>query len=173
MQVIHKLAPSKSWLLAQNKVTGHFFTGHCPTVYCGKPTQQQARIDKAKDAYALDGTVTPDGSVALGGVYDSATRSYIYPPYTGPGLHDVVLFDHIPVVRLTGKFKRIYHGNSDIGLILECPAGFEMMLRGSSTNRFFELVGKGKILMDNDGFYQFDVMFSKHGEKVYMELYGY
>ena len=173
MQVIHKLAPSKSWRVAQNTSTGHFFTGYGGPVYCGKPDQQQAAIDKAKAAYALDGTVTPDGSKPIQGVYNSTTRTWEYPAYTGPGLHEVVLYDHIPVVRLTGKFKHLYRGTSDVAIQFESPGGFTMLLRGSSSDKFFDQVGKGKILMDADGFYEFDVMFSKAGDKVYMELYGY
>lgn len=173
MQVIHKLAPSKAWRLAQNTVTGQVYTDHNSLVYCGKPDQQQNKIDKAKAAFALDGTLTPDGSQSSNGVWNPTTRSYEYPTYTGPSLHDVVLFDHIPVMRLQCKFKRLYHGNSDVAVRFETPTGHPMLMRGSSSNEFFTLVGSGKIEMDSAGFYEFVVSFVKAGEKVYMELYGY
>lgn len=165
MQVLHKLPPSKTWKLAQNTVTGHIFTSN---IYIS-----QSSIDAAKAAFAADGTVAPDGSVQrTGGVYDNKL-GWVYPPYTGPGLHDVVLLDHIPVVRLQAKFKHLYRGTSDVAIQFTTPAEYTMLLRGSSSDKFFRLVGEGKIIMNGDGYYEFDVNFSKGGDKIYMELYGY
>lgn len=173
MQVISKLPPSKAWRLGRNTKTGQIFTYSNPHVYCGTPDRQQAAIDAAKSAYALDGTITPDGSTQHNRVWDTVKLQYVASGYTGSGLHDVELFDHIPVVRLQGKFHSLYRGNSDVAVFFTTPAGHKMLLRGSSSNKFFSLVGEGKILMDNDGYYDFNVSFVKAGEKVFMELYGY
>ena len=173
MQVISKLKPSKTWRLAHNTKTGQIYTYRNMQVYCGNPEKQQDAIDQAKKAFALDGTLTPDGSYPHNQQWDAVLRRYVPINYTGPGLHDVELFDCIPVVRLQGKFHSLYRGTSDVAVFFTTPAGHKMLLRGSSSDKFFSLVGEGKILMDGDGYYDFNVTFVKASEKVFMELYGY
>jgi hypothetical protein len=174
VQFISKLPPSKSWRLGQNTKTGQIYMHYGGSVYCGKPDAQQRAIDEAKAKFAVDGTLTPDGSVPINQKYNPTTGRYeVVGVYNGPSLHDVELFDHIPVVRLQARFKRLYRGTSDVAVWFTTPAGHDMLLRGSSSDKFFELVGKGKIIMDTDGFYDFTVSFVKAGDKVYMELYGY
>ncbi|MNC17068.1 hypothetical protein D3C76_429780 [compost metagenome] len=174
MQFISKLPPSKAWRLARNTVTGQIYTYSNGRVYCGNPAAQQKAIDDAKAAFALDGTLTPDGTQSHQSKWDTTLSRYVpVGTYTGPSLHDVELFDHIPVVRLQAKFKHLYCGKSDVAVMFTTPAGHTMLLRGSSSDKFFELVGQGKILMDSDGYYDFNVSFTKASEKVFMELHGY
>lgn len=174
MQFLTKLPPSKAWHLAMNTKTGRIYTGSNGAVYCGKPEQQKAKIDAAIAAFKQNGQLTPDGSIYVHQVYDSVTRTYKSTgPYTGPSLHDVVLFDHIPVIKLHARFEKLYRGTSDVAIKFKTVEDHTMILRGSSSDKFFELVGKGQIPMEADGFYVFNVSFVKAGDKVYMELHGY
>lgn len=164
MQLLKKEPPKKTWRLGRNTVTGQIFTDYNSAVYCGTPTQQQAAIDKAKAAFALDGTRTPDH----GRYYSRVPTNY-----SGPSLHEVELFDHIPVLRGKMKFKHIYNGTSGASIYFTDTHGHDMVLRTSYCDKFFQLVGEGKIVMDGAGFYEFNITFSKGGDKVYMELHGY
>lgn len=107
--------------------------------------------------------------------YDPTTGRYVYGYInkTGPCLSDVELFDHIPVLRVNLAFDRIYNGTSGAAIMFKDGQGYDMVLRNAFTNDFFKLVGAGKIVMDTQGVYTFDVTFTKAGEKIYMELYGY
>lgn len=174
MKFLAKLPPSKAWHLAMNTATGQIYTGLNGTVYCGKPDQQKAKIDAAIDAFNKTGQLTPDGSVYVHQIWEPSTRSYKSTgPYTGSSLHEVVLFDHIPVIEINARFKSLYRGTSDVAIKFMTEQDHQMILRGSSSDRFFELVGKGKIIMNPDGYYNFNVSFIKAGDKVYMELHGY
>lgn len=174
MKVLAKLPPSKSWHLAMNTKTGQIYTGDNRTVYCGKPDQQKSKIDSAIDLFSRTGELTPDGTLYVHHIWDSVAKLYKSTgPYTGPSLHDVVLLDYIPVVELRARFNRLYRGTSDVAIKFKTELDHEMTLRGSSSDKFFELVGQGKIVMESDGYYVFNVSFVKAGEKVYMELHGY
>lgn len=174
MKFLAKLPPSKAWHLAMNTATGQIYTGSNGTVYCGKPDQQKAKIDLAIDAFNKHGQLTPDGSIYVHQIWEPLTRTYKSTgPYTGSSLHEVVLFDHIPVIEINARFHRLYRGTSDVAIKFMTEQDHEMILRGSSSDRFFELVGKGKIIMNPDGYYNFNVSFVKGGDKVYMELHGY
>lgn len=174
MKFLAKLPPSKAWRLAMNTKTGQIYTGNNGVVYYGKPDQQKAKIDKAIEAFNKTGELTPDGTIYVHQVWDSISRTYKSTgPYTGPSLHDVVLFDHIPVIEINARFKRLYRGTSDVAVKFTTEQDHEMILRGASSDKFFELVGQRKIIMNPDGFYNFNVSFVKAGDKVYMELHGY
>lgn len=173
MQILQKLPPSKAWRLAHNIETGKIYTGGNWTVYCGAPHLQQGLIDAAKKKFDLTGELTPDGSTTANTTWDTTLQRYVAVDYQGPSLHTVELFDFIPVIRIEAKFKSLYCGKSDVAVKFTDKFGHDMLLRGSSSDRFFKFVGEGKIKMDTSGFYEFDVTFVKGGEKVYMELYGY
>lgn len=174
MEFLAKLPPSKAWHLAMNTKTGQIYTGGNGMVYCGKPDQQKAKIDKAIALFNQTGELTPDGTQYVHQVYDPATGRYKSTgPYTGSSLHDVVLFDHIPVVKISARFGKLYRGTSDVAIKFLTVEDHTMVLRGSSSDTFFELVGKGQIVMEPDGYYVFNVSFVKAGDKVYMELHGY
>lgn len=179
MKELKQLPPKKTWRLARHKVTGRIYTDANSQVYCGSPEKQQEAINAATALRVATGENTYEGTHVPGNhvssVYDSTLQRwrYAYANKTGLCMSDLELFAYIPVLRINLKFKKIYNGTSGASVIFEDVNGHPMVLRNSNTDDFFKFVGMGKIQMDSQGFYTVDVSFTKAGDKVYMELYGY
>lgn len=156
MILIKQKAPSKAWRLVRNSITGDIFTG-ASAVYQYAPSDLTRRIDAAKLARSNGQTPEP-------------LTKYYWRADSGIDTDQLEQLDHIPFCRGQMKFRSIHHGTSSIQLIFETASGGEYYLEGDSANDFFTRVGKGSIIMDAAGFYEFNFSFVKKSDKVFMTL---
>lgn len=167
IEVARNKQKSKAWALLVDD-RGYPLTGE--QEYSGGYDQLRQRLDthRAGVAAGTIADIVPSRfNKWIGGTYPNYEYEQI-----GPYLSGLNVLDYIPVMDVKLKFHRLYRGTSDVAIKFIDDREMVHLLRGSSSDEFFELVGQGKIQMV-DGYYHFRVTYEKGGDKVYMVLSGY
>lgn len=152
------LRPAKpTWLLAIGP-TGYIYTGRLPQVYTGRIQTQISNRDKALAEFN-----------STGKKIDPQSWSFKSDVNSEFGIHELEFLDHQPVYEMRVKFKYIANDK----LYVTTEAGHPMMFNSASTDKFFLLVGEGRIKIDSDGFYTANIGFGKNGDSVSAQLEGY
>lgn len=149
--------PKATWLLAIGP-TGYIYTGRLPQVYTGKIQSQIQNRDLALIEFNKTGKKV-----------DPQSWSFTSGDNHEFGIHELEFLDHQPVYEMRVKFKYI----SNDKLYVTTEAGHPMMFNSASTDKFFLLVGEGRIKIDSDGFYTANIGFGKNGDSVSAQLEGY